>query len=451
MTAVHAAAAAFEVVDDVEKVVVADGGKSTPRLARHQQHIPSGDVRNRRPNTGPGGEYTILRRSSGGNDSGGSDNLELYGAIWGLIPNNGTGHSPHRLPSDPEFSISPHYTMFNARSETMYDKRSFGDLIRRGRTCVFAVDGYYEWTTASSPSHQKTTTKKKKAKQPYFVCYKDKMRPLLLAGLWSCVKTGLSTKRRKSRFDDGENNDLDHGDDDGDDVDTITTFTILTTDAHPDYAWLHPRQPVMLWDTSIALDWLNRPNPAILDRLRSVPMNGITTDQGDRPSILWEGELSVYPVTTRMNNLTYQGDDCTVEVKLEDVPPGGIESFFPLDGASKKRKIGTTDDRGRNNQARDTTPIGGNLSSEGSMELMTNRVSRSLPKCLSHHVRLISSKDALPEPENDEVKWACSKCTYLHRGHAKFEYLVCEICGSQRIISETCDDTNGDRKMKDVA
>ena len=26
--------------------------------------------------------------------------------------------------------------------------------------------------------------------------------------------------------------------------------------------------------------------------------------------------------------------------------------------------------------------------------------------------------------------WTCSKCTFIHEGQAKFEYLACEICGS---------------------
>jgi putative SOS response-associated peptidase YedK len=444
LNAVRAAAAALENVDDVEKVVDADGVTSSTRHVRQQRRIPDGEVR--RPNTGPGGEYIILRGASGGGDE-----LESCGAIWGLMPNDGTRRIPHRLPDDPEFSISPHYAMFNARSETIYDKISFRDLVHRGRTCVFAVDGYYEWTTASSESHHQKTTKKK-AKQPYFVRYKDKQRPLLLAGLWSCVKTGRSKKEKRSLSDGGENNVLDCDcDGDGDGDDTITTFTILTTDAHPDYAWLHPRQPVVLWDTSIALDWLCRPNPSIVDRLRSVPMNGIATDRGDRTSILWDGELSVYPVTTRMNPLTYQGDDCTVEVKLKDVPPGGIESYFPRDGTMKKRKSGTTDDGGRNYHTRDATPVDGNSFSKRSLECTTNRVSRSPTKCFSHDVPSISSKDASPEPEIDEVMWTCSTCTYLHRGRAKFEYLVCELCGSQRIIPETCDDADGDRKIKAVA
>ena len=401
--AISAAAAAFE--NGEGSNIVADG-KSTELM----QHFPN-EVKDR-PNTGPGNKFLIfrsLKRDSGKND------IDLCAAIWGLIPNNGTRNSPHLLPTDPKFSVSPHYAMFNARSETIYDKRSFSGLIRNGQTCIFAVEGYYEWTTPQSPEAKK---------QPYFVCYKDR-RPLLLAGLWSCVKTGRQTNRPIGENDsDGEN---------------MTTFTILTTDAHPDYVWLHPRQPVMLWDTSIALEWLRTPNPSIVDILRSVPINGIASEGGKQQSI-WEAELSVYPVSNKMNRLTYQGDDCMVEVKLEKAP--SIKSFFSP-AAIKKAKIEKVG-QGTSSQPHSATPLGYSLPEPKESSTM-NRVSHSLPKCLSHDAEFRAPKDVLPKTE---TTWACWKCTYLHSDPAKIKYLVCELCGAQRSSPETSDNTDRDRKRK---
>ena len=404
VNAISAAAAAFE-NGEGGKIIVADG-KSTALM----QQIPN-EVKDR-PNTGPGNKFLIFRslRKVSGNDD-----LDLCEAIWGLIPNNGTQNSPHLLPTDPKFSVSPHYAMFNARSETIYDKRSFSGLIRNGQTCVFAVEGYYEWTTPQSPDAKK---------QPYFVCYKDR-RPLLLAGLWSCVKTRRQTNGRIGENDsDGEN---------------VTTFTILTTDAHPDYVWLHPRQPVMLWDTSIALEWLRTPNPSVVDMLRSVPINGMASEGGKQLS-LWETELSVYPVSNKMNRLTYQGDDCTVEVKLEKAP--SIKSFFsPV--AIKKAKIGKIVE-GTSSQPRSATPLRYSLPEPKESSTM-NQDSKSLSNCLTHDAEFIASNDV---PPKTGTTWACWKCTYLHSDPTKINYLVCELCGAQRSSPETSDHTDKDRKRK---
>eukprot|EP00984_Skeletonema_dohrnii_P008397 scaffold3080_cov171-Skeletonema_dohrnii-CCMP3373.AAC.8 len=98
--------------------------------------------------------------------------------VWGLLPNNGTPQSPHLLPSDVKFTPSPHYIMFNARSETVDAKKSFHSLLRDGQSCIFAVDGYYEWTKSLSPID--------KRKQPYFVkSSSSDTQSLLLAGLWT--------------------------------------------------------------------------------------------------------------------------------------------------------------------------------------------------------------------------------------------------------------------------
>jgi len=36
-----------------------------------------------------------------------------------------------------------------------------------------------------------------------------------------------------------------------------------------------------------------------------------------------------------------------------------------------------------------------------------------------------------------EPSWVCSSCTYIHIGHAKMQYLVCEVCNSKRNSTTT--------------
>ena len=436
---INTAAAAFE------------NPKSSPSKDVNESVIrldPS-EVTNR-PNAGPGSTMHIFRRST---DEKRKDNimLELCAGVWGLIPNNGSHHAPHLLPSDSKFSSSPHYSMFNARSETIYDKRSFSGLIRNGQTCVLAVDGYYEWTKSSSSSSPSSSSSDKR-KQPYFVCNNDKNQPLLLAGIWSCVQTGrqLNDHREEKEM--------------------LTTFTILTMDAYPNYQWLHPRQPVLLWDTSIALEWLLRPSPMILQKIlvRSIPVKCVinTEEKRKQESISLETELAVYPVSKIINDGKYQGADCTTEVKLETVPT--VKSYFSPKKARatetivassprftptepKERIAGkhsTSEVEGTLQKLSHDTTTASNLKSyfspkkaktEKIVEGNSNRELPSSPNSLhEEHSHSRSCKDTHISTCDDTTaspeSWACSQCTYIHIGATKFNYLACEVCGSPRTI-----------------
>jgi len=37
------------------------------------------------------------------------------------------------------------FPMFNARVETMYDRKLWADLLQRGQRCIFPVNSFYEW------------------------------------------------------------------------------------------------------------------------------------------------------------------------------------------------------------------------------------------------------------------------------------------------------------------
>ena len=369
-------------------------------------------------NASPGQSFQIFRRSRNDDKS-----IDICTGIWGLVPNNGTKHTPHLLPTDSTFSVSPHYTMFNARSETIYEKNSFSGLINGNQTCVLAVDGYYEWTESQSSSD--------KRKQPYFVCNKSKQRrPLLLAGLWTCVKTGKQVQNQLTQRMQDE---------------TITTFTILTTDAHPNYyTWLHPRQPIMLWNTQIALEWLLRPTHAVVEKLRTIPIKGSTEL---KLQSIWENELLVYPVSKQINDPKYQGTDCTEEVKLEKIP--SIKSFFSPTSVAKRVKT-THEKAGPSSDKQE------DLSTAAAAAAVKNDVQISTKDCTTESKSIVSH-------ENERGSCACSKCTFIHTGH-KLEYLACDMCGSSReednddnnntgassLLDASIDDANRGRKRKAI-
>lgn len=115
---------------------------------------------------------------------------------WGFIPGF--------VKDEKEFPL-----LINARSETVFEKASFRNAIRR-RRCLFLADAFYEWMKLDE---------KGRKKQPYQI-YRPSGEPLALAGIhetWS------------SR--------------DGSEIDTCA---ILTTSANATLSAIHDRMPVIL-------------------------------------------------------------------------------------------------------------------------------------------------------------------------------------------------------------
>lgn len=193
-------------------------------------------------NLSPGMDAFVFYR----NETNGQ--IQVDRKVWGLVPRAGTAQSP--LPS----GMSKHFQnlMFNARADTLYDKPTFSRLVRSRRSCIFAVDGFFEWKTESGG-----------IKQPYFVSNSatdDGL--LLLAGLWTSVATG-ETKA------DGSPEYLD-------------TFTVLTTDVCDSLRWLHSRMPVTVTDAA----WLRQCN----------------TIPNEIPSFRW------HAVTPAMSSMKFRSD-----------------------------------------------------------------------------------------------------------------------------------------------
>ena len=347
------------------------------------------------PNISPGNAVHIFRYNRD------SNSVECTPMIWGLLANDGTSQSPHLYPSDDNFTSAPHYIMFNARSETVDTKKSFCNLLREGKTCIFAVDGYYEWTKSLSPIDKK--------KQPYFITTSSSSNPMLLAGLWSQVKTGrLSTDNKEE---------------------TISTFTILTTEAN--HVDLHPREPVIVHDSAVAREWLVHPSKDLLFKIRSL-LSGlqqqqhhhqqqrnseIETNGNDAP--LENKRIVYYPVTKKMNDPSYQGDDCTVELKSK---VRTLESYFGLqtdDNCSSlpPAKLQRVDEKKQSSEYQYFT---------SSSEKYEKPKSSSSGKDVSN--------DA-PVTEANSNEWSCAVCTFRHEG-PKAQYLVCDMCGSKRECNE---------------
>lgn len=103
--------------------------------------------------------------------------------------------------------------VINARSETVLEKASFRNAMKR-RRCIFIADAFYEWRRFPKPAKGKAPPS-----QPFLIRRRDG-QPMALAGLWE-TWTGP----------------------DGEEVDGAC---IVTTDANGLMASIHDRMPVIL-------------------------------------------------------------------------------------------------------------------------------------------------------------------------------------------------------------
>lgn len=112
---------------------------------------------------------------------------------WGLVPSWAK-------------DLSLGSKMINARADTLTEKASFKNLIRK-RRCLIVADGFYEWKAEG------------KEKTPYYIQLKSRQL-FAFAGLYDLW----------SSPQDGE----------------LTTCTIITTDANDFMQPIHHRMPVIL-------------------------------------------------------------------------------------------------------------------------------------------------------------------------------------------------------------
>jgi putative SOS response-associated peptidase YedK len=131
----------------------------------------------------------------------------------------------------------------------------FRDAFRRTR-CLIPASGYYEWETRAD------------GKQPYYITPADGS-VLTIAGLWS---------EWRDRVND----------------ETLTTCTMIITEANSFISAIHDRMPVLLPDRQSADAWLSGDaglellKPAPEDALRMWPVSRRVSKpgNGDDPSLI---------------------------------------------------------------------------------------------------------------------------------------------------------------------
>mmetsp|Transcript_24907 Transcript_24907/g.30614 ORF Transcript_24907/g.30614 Transcript_24907/m.30614 type:complete len:403 (+) Transcript_24907:150-1358(+) len=237
---------------------------------------------------------------------------------WGLVPKPGTQNHP--LFNGP----TQHFEnlMFNARSDTLYEKNTFRKLALQKQSCIWAIDGFYEWKYLENHEiaigDSDSSRKQRKTKQPYYVHGKEN-QPLLIPGLWTSVKTGIMNELGEPQ--------------------TLDTFTLLTTDASQPLRWLHHRQPVIIRNENIklALQWMQNPSKHLADEMSRISSQ-MTND---------DNILGWHAVTKRMSNTRYTNIDSTYPIKIENVP--SITSFFKRKAQSQNAIDKIDDDDHCNN------------------------------------------------------------------------------------------------------
>ncbi|KAJ7596937.1 hypothetical protein C8J56DRAFT_918713 [Mycena floridula] len=174
-----------------------------------------------RHNIAPHSMAPVIRRSDPGSsrNNSQSDKLVMHTMRWGLVPN-------WFKFEDKSLNTT------NARSENLIQGGGMWNSIKGKRRCAVLCQGYYEWLT------------KGKDKLPHFVKHKDG-KLMLMAGLYDSVVLEGQTEQ-------------------------LYTFSIVTTAAAKDFAWLHERQPVILSSDESLRKWLDTSSQKWTDDLEDL-------------------------------------------------------------------------------------------------------------------------------------------------------------------------------------
>jgi putative SOS response-associated peptidase YedK len=162
---------------------------------------------------------------------------------WGLIPS---------WAKDSKIGAK----LINARAETVAEKPSFRSAFRHSR-CLIITSGFYEWQRIEN------------GKQPFYIQQIDNL-PFAFAGLWTTWQP-----------QDGE---------------TISTCTIITTEANEIMQPIHDRMPVILESANYDL-WLD---PTVQKSEFLQPL--LQPYNSDK--------LKTHPVSTLVNNPRHDSSEC---------------------------------------------------------------------------------------------------------------------------------------------
>lgn len=143
----------------------------------------------------PTDDSPVLRAVDGG--------LVFEKMRWQLVPR-------------PEPAFTTKLSTINARSETVFASRLYGDLVLSQR-CIVPISGFYEWKREG------------KSKRPFKIALRDE--PIMsVAGIWDAWRPGTTEERH--------------------------SFSILTTAANETMSAIHDRMPVII-DRSAEEMWLD--------------------------------------------------------------------------------------------------------------------------------------------------------------------------------------------------
>lgn len=214
----------------------------------HYQLADSSILPPRRYNIAPSQDILAVRALEGGERT-----VSLL--HWGLIPSWSKDEKPH-------------YSMINARAETVDSKPAYRSAFKQ-RRCLIPASGFYEWQPHG------------KFKQPYAITMKEQKDGhatlFSLAGLWEHWES-----------EEGK---------------LIESCSIVVTDANDVLKPIHERMPVILDQEhyNLWLDPENHDTRQLKELLKPYPASAI----------------KAYPVSRRMNDPTHDEADCIKPVKLD--------------------------------------------------------------------------------------------------------------------------------------
>ncbi|XP_041358101.1 abasic site processing protein HMCES-like isoform X2 [Gigantopelta aegis] len=211
---------------------------------------------------------------------------------WGLTP------SWHK--GDP---MKMEYETTNCRAEGMLTKKTYRAPLDKGRRCVVLADGFFEWK------------RDQKVKQPYFISFS---------------KDSASTVKKEDIVVKHEDDELKHNVEDSDkrlltmagvfDIwkppdggAPIFSYSVITVKSSPAMSWIHDRMPAILTTDEEIEDWLN---------FSTVPL--VKASKLIRPVEC----VSMYPVSTIVNNSRNKSPDCTKPIDLQKSTKTASSNFM---------------------------------------------------------------------------------------------------------------------------
>lgn len=261
-----ASASPDSLVEEFEVEVDGTGEPGVPVMRNPQSPAPGEPDWNVAPSKQV--PVVLTRTPRGEDDADPQRQLRLLS--WGLVP-----------PWAKELSMGNR--MINARSETLFDKRTFAGPARK-RRCLVPADGWYEWQA----SPVATNASGKPRKQPFFMSRADDS-PLALAGLYEFHKVQELAPAEGPVPADA----------------WVISFTILTQDAEPGLDRIHDRQPVVIEPE----DWAAWLDPTATDDAH------VTELLAHRP----EGRFRAWPVSTAVSRVAQNGPELVEPVGREQL------------------------------------------------------------------------------------------------------------------------------------